>query len=71
MFPQRVSRYLGILKETMGKLLELSQANKELIACYALIQLQQTTIKELSEKIRHLEELLKHDAQILNFNNKE
>lgn len=41
---------------------------KELNKCYAIIQLQTKTIEELSERIKHLEKLLTHEAQILNFN---
>lgn len=42
----------------------------ELTKCYAIIQLQQRTIEDQSKLIKHLEELLKHKAHIID-NNKE
>ena len=44
---------------------ELEQKERELTACYSIIQLQEHTIKELSNKVAHLEKLLLHPALIL------
>ena len=52
----------------MDILKELDDKNNELTKCYAIIQLQQERLSELAEKIQHLEKLLMHPAQILNFN---
>lgn len=52
----------------MDILKELDSKDKELEICYGIIQLQMEKIKELSEKVSHLEKLLQHRAQILEFN---
>ncbi len=52
----------------MDILAELEEKGKELELCYAMIQLQMQTIEELAEKAKHLEDLLMHDAKILELN---
>ena len=49
-------------------ILKLKKEKIELAKCEALIQLQQEKIKELVKKVEHLEELLLHRAEILDFN---
>lgn len=43
-------------------------SENELNICYSIIQLQLKAIKDLTDKVNHLEELLKHEPIILNFN---
>jgi len=44
---------------------QLEQKERELIACYSIMQLQQTELEKAHAQIKHLEEILKHKALIL------
>ena len=50
----------------MDILEELEKKDKELTVCYSVLQLQEQTIKDMSEQIKHLEQLLMHTPIILN-----
>ena len=52
----------------MDILMELEEKDKELTKCYAIIQLQQGRIEDLSEKISHLEKILMYKAELIDFN---
>ena len=46
----------------------LKEKERELLRCYAIIQVQTEMISQLTKKIEHLEKILKFKPQIVDFN---
>lgn len=44
---------------------DLEEKERELIVCYSILEIQTKELKQAYEKIKHLEELLKHKAHLL------
>jgi len=49
----------------MDILKELEEKSNEITICYSVIRLQEQTISDLAEKIKHLEQLLLHPPTII------
>lgn len=65
MFPRHTGRFMDFLTQDEKDKAEEAKLYNELRVAYAVIEMQTQQLRDMKEKLNHLEELLLHKAKII------